>query len=768
MPGCRLRRMHVAKHLKTHHVISRRRLKEELVKLKRAAGIAALAKLRATNPQPPMATTLDLPHPREGSSTSQRQPCANPSCRALAQHCQGLEKEIKRLGRSNAALRFSPLCPHSSSSSPKSPRRHSSSSPKSLRRPSSSSSSPKSLRRSSSSSSPKSPRRSSSSSPQRPSSSSSRPPPPHLPRRKMRRRSSSPKSPRRPSSSSSRPPPPHLPPEETQQQQQQQQPSSSSSSSEEDEETQQQQPQEPATPKQEAKTLSARRRLPFTSRLPQQSSSSSSSSSDGKPARSVSPGAPAEDTKPKLGKVARRVHRAMAPYFTGKSRGSKIRGIVLGASLDAYVEDYGQFIFCPEGTAKMMENAVSKISRAKVFLKYLTLGWSQLTYWTWEFLFNIPLLKFYPAVLRKVGLAPTTISLYVGQAISFMEYFRDTPPKYSRITTGQTVVVIRELRKLSKDLSRTVLGHQALIKQEKGKRLVAREDLARCQELARAKIPSLLEDIEKAAPRDPKTRYRFFGYFAAYLSSIYGHRTGVLTRMRVKEVRAAIGDDTTGYLINVLEHKTVRKFGTAQIYLNAEEYGWCWTWLRLRSRTVPTNRFFFIFPRPGGGQRHGQYFRRAWTEMGLKGAPSIMDVKTAVSTLNFESNRDSEVRTNLASFMCHSVDTQDHFYALHRNIKRAQTIRKLFVCLAVAEPEQAAAAAAGAAAAATTQPREGAMRMRASTPNLPDPGEDPGSSTCSNRQCRKKIKRLQRLNAALRVEEPCPGSGTFGVVALRS
>ncbi|KAE8278134.1 hypothetical protein D5F01_LYC23774 [Larimichthys crocea] len=91
--------------------------------------------------------------------------------------------------------------------------------------------------------------------------------------------------------------------------------------------------------------------------------------------------------------------------------------------------------------------------------------------------------------------------------------------------------------------------------------------------------------------------------------------------------------------------------------------------------------------------------------MGLKGAPSIMDIRTAVSTFNFGGN-DMEVRRNLSTFMCHSEDTQDRFCALHKNLKRAKSIRELFVCLAVKEPEQAAAAAAGAAAAATTQPRE--------------------------------------------------------------
>ena len=57
--------------------------------------------------------------------------------------------------------------------------------------------------------------------------------------------------------------------------------------------------------------------------------------------------------------------------------------------------------------------------------------------------------------------------------------------------------------------------------------------------------------MKAAPPRDPKTRYRFFGYLVAYLASIYGHRSGVLTRMRVKEVQDAIGDDEKGYLINV-------------------------------------------------------------------------------------------------------------------------------------------------------------------------------------------------------------------------
>lgn len=49
-------------------------------------------------------------------------------------------------------------------------------------------------------------------------------------------------------------------------------------------------------------------------------------------------------------------------------------------------------------------------------------------------------------------------------------------------------------------------------------------------------------------------RYRFYGYLAAFVASIYGHRTGVLTNMTVQEVKEAearrIPNDC-GYVINV-------------------------------------------------------------------------------------------------------------------------------------------------------------------------------------------------------------------------
>lgn len=98
----------------------------------------------------------------------------------------------------------------------------------------------------------------------------------------------------------------------------------------------------------------------------------------------------------------------------------------------------------------------------------------------------------YPAVLRAFGWAPPTITLYLGHALAFLEFLRDTPPRYCRLPAAKVVVVFRELKKLSRDVGRTILGHQSLVKQAKQSCLVAKESLAACQRLARDKIPSLL------------------------------------------------------------------------------------------------------------------------------------------------------------------------------------------------------------------------------------------------------------------------------------
>ena len=44
---------------------------------------------------------------------------------------------------------------------------------------------------------------------------------------------------------------------------------------------------------------------------------------------------------------------------------------------------------------------------------------------------------------------------------------------------------------------------------------------------------------------------RLYGYLATYVFSLYGKRTSVLEKLTVQELEEAIGNDQSGYLINV-------------------------------------------------------------------------------------------------------------------------------------------------------------------------------------------------------------------------
>ena len=81
-----------------------------------------------------------------------------------------------------------------------------------------------------------------------------------------------------------------------------------------------------------------------------------------------------------------------------------------------------------------------------------------------------------------------------------------------------------------------------------------------------------------------------------------------------------------------MEHKSIHKFGVAQVYLEADEYGWCREWLRLRLRSLPKNNYFFMSFGRGEPKDLIKYFRQAWGQMGLPGSPSLMDIRSAVAT----------------------------------------------------------------------------------------------------------------------------------------
>ncbi|XP_059929866.1 uncharacterized protein LOC132473672 [Gadus macrocephalus] len=99
LPFCSPHLLNVVKHLRTHLEIPKVYLDQKIKALKRATAINQLAALKATDPHPPMASTLDQPEdqaqqsdPEAGVSMCKKRTCVNARLRV-----RELERELADL-----------------------------------------------------------------------------------------------------------------------------------------------------------------------------------------------------------------------------------------------------------------------------------------------------------------------------------------------------------------------------------------------------------------------------------------------------------------------------------------------------------------------------------------------------------------------------------------------------------------------------------------------------------------------------------------------
>ncbi|TNN30615.1 hypothetical protein EYF80_059233 [Liparis tanakae] len=77
--------------------------------------------------------------------------------------------------------------------------------------------------------------------------------------------------------------------------------------------------------------------------------------------------------------------------FKGTGRGAAMRHLILPLSIEAFLDSYKEFIQGSKPKVKQLENAISKASRVRSFLYYLSVGKSGLA--DWLFLYNLAGIK---------------------------------------------------------------------------------------------------------------------------------------------------------------------------------------------------------------------------------------------------------------------------------------------------------------------------------------------------------------------------------------
>ncbi|KAM4533128.1 uncharacterized protein V3H82_026745 [Fundulus diaphanus] len=341
-----------------------------------------------------------------------------------------------------------------------------------------------------------------------------------------------------------------------------------------------------------------------------------------------------------------------------------------------YMEEYWLYLRGAIGSTKHVENQKSKLGRVMSFLRFVNKGRTVLPNWT--FLLDIDRVHQWPAKLLREGKAENTTRNYLLNVMEFAGYFRDTPPTTSRVPKKAVIGLLRTVSADIKQLRRDINNRQINVKKRKIGRVIAKEDLRRCQRQACRKIPKLLDTIQ-TDPSSLNIR-RFYGYFSVYLASIYGHRTGVLTNMTLAEVDEARVDARMadqGFVINVKEHKTNRAFGPAQVYLTVEEFGWLEQWLQVRETLQPSTDLVFFNENYQKIQNLQHHLQSAWAEMGFSGSPTFTDFRTSIATYARDALSPG-TRTKVSKTMCHDTATAEKFYAMHQTAEQLCELRKRF------------------------------------------------------------------------------------------
>ncbi|CAM4574225.1 unnamed protein product [Leuciscus chuanchicus] len=120
-------------------------------------------------------------------------------------------------------------------------------------------------------------------------------------------------------------------------------------------------------------------------------------------------------------------------------------------------------------------------------------------------------------------------------------------------------------------------------------------------------------------------------------------------------------------------------FGSAQIALMEEEFGWVTRFLQLKDQLPggPTAKYLFFTSTQNPCKNLNCYFQEAWKSMGLPGCPTFTDVRTSIAShIKFTHNNDDRVK--LSKFMCHDTRTADKFYVANLTPQQAMELRRLF------------------------------------------------------------------------------------------
>ncbi|XP_030840177.1 uncharacterized protein LOC100892106 [Strongylocentrotus purpuratus] len=173
-----------------------------------------------------------------------------------------------------------------------------------------------------------------------------------------------------------------------------------------------------------------------------------------------------------------------------------------------------------------------------------------------------------------------------------------------------------------------------------------------------------------AAGEDPRwDQIKMLRDFLLLMAMLSGApRSCVLTNMTGEEVANAT-NCSGKRVIKVGVHKTARVYGKAQVIIREDQWKYFTMYDEVRhlspggsQSVVNMQAPFFLSSKGKGVNKPSTALNESWKDFGLPGKISSRAIrKTVVTAARDELS--NEERQRIASFMCHSIETADHYYA---------------------------------------------------------------------------------------------------------
>ncbi|XP_071319573.1 uncharacterized protein [Trachinotus anak] len=294
-----------------------------------------------------------------------------------------------------------------------------------------------------------------------------------------------------------------------------------------------------------------------------------------------------------------------------------------------------------------------------------------------RFLARMDKLRKYPSYLKNKGYMPTTIRNMMINIVSLYNHVKNVFLEESRLKVEDIDRVLYELTRLQAEVRRDVV-----VRQQRVKRLKTNNQLDSEQELsflyaAKRRIPMLMDAIDKEGFKKNE-HSTLMGYLMGYLCIISGHRSVVLTSMLKEHVaNADQWNNGTRFQVLVDEHKSVRTFGQASLVLNCVEFSWL-RWLHDGKCCIGRKDSANIFHTFQGCRisKPSNFLHLAWIDAGLKGPVSFNLIRSSVAT-QAERHLSETERRKVARAMCHDPTTAERFYVALPSRESAYDSRRL-------------------------------------------------------------------------------------------